>query len=46
MIAREWDGPPRGSKIATAGADLGSLLSGLADMDGRVRDLVARINAG
>ena len=43
-IAEYW--LERGGLIATVGADLGFLMSGLAAMDARVRDLVARVNAG
>ena len=43
-IAEYW--LERGGLIATVGADMGFLMSGLAAMDARVRDLVARVNAG
>ena len=41
-IAERW--LERGGLIATVGADLGFLMSGLAAMDSQVRDLVARVN--
>ena len=41
-IAEKW--LERGGRIATVGADLGFLISGLAAMDSQVRDLVARVN--